>query len=203
MQAEQGHPRPDKGGHYTRRIRRERSKLEDHQHSSQEMDTGKHNRAYALGLVELLSFDNQVHKPLLQLAAINVLTLQRSPESCQTHLLRVVISPTFSSADNVGKIEIPRSFKLEDVFVHSIADALETHRPSLPDIDMVFAGIAEKSEAIRKQRGVGIVVVVVYVTPLKMMQIIPFGLADSLQALRVNRHWKDTLTAAIAAGRVI
>lgn len=147
--------------------------------------------------------DNQVHKPVLQHSAINALTLQRTPESCQTKLLYVRVSPNFSSDDQVGEVEIPRCFLLQDAFVGSIADARESLKSTLPDVDRVFAGVAEQSEAIRKQHGVGIVIVAVHVMPLEVIQLVPFGIPESLETLHVDREWKSRLVSMIAAGRVI
>lgn len=68
---------------------------------------------------------------------------------------------------------------------------------------MVFTGVAEQSEAIRKRHGVGMVMVAVHVIPLKMVQIIPFGISESLETLHVDREWKSRLISTTAAGRVI
>ena len=139
-----------------------------------------------------------MYKPPLQLAVINALHLQHTPEKCQTQLLNVFVKPTFTTTSEASSIPIPYSFKVVDAFVDIITESTK-----FPEFNETLATFSERSKVIRANGGIGVTFVAVRIAESGVMQITPFGLPELLDDLPYDREWLASLKQIVAMGRVI
>ncbi|KAG6909646.1 hypothetical protein DXG01_016226 [Tephrocybe rancida] len=146
----------------------------------------------------LLKKWNQLFKPVLNIAVLNALGLQTTPEKLQTHFLTVVLKPGagFSKANDDT---IRHCFVLDEAFVGSFEDALAA-APEDVSLGPMVKSASEITAEIRARGGLGCGVVLICVPSLNLSHFSPFGFTEAMDTIRVDKDWIRSLKHFIDNG---
>lgn len=135
---------------------------------------------------------------------MHALALQTSPDSCLEYLVCLQLLPNKSYITSTGTTtNLLKSFSIDDIWVNTIADTLQTIPKSESQFNSMISKILLESHALRQAEGaVGYVIVMIMIHEFEISRLLHFSLAKSFVGVGIPReeNWKDYLIEKIESG---
>ncbi|KZP14686.1 hypothetical protein FIBSPDRAFT_868068 [Athelia psychrophila] len=138
----------------------------------------------------------EAYKPLLKYTVDNALTLQTTPERCNTEMVHMWLKTT-------PQKDTLRYFSVEKAMVRSFWETrvMVSEREGVRESNAVFDSLAEMSKAMHLQGSLGLGVIVTFIEEARIMHMTPFGTPQRSEAInRIDSDWLANLTDMVAAG---
>ncbi|KAJ3486420.1 hypothetical protein NLJ89_g11810 [Agrocybe chaxingu] len=149
----------------------------------------------------------QVFRPVLTVSLVNALELQAYPNRCFTHVLMMTLSRNFTASTPLRTdAQIAKAFKLEDAFVVSTEEALQT----IPNDELRVGlrsgmdGVIERAKEIQaKEPGrLGVPMMLLGAPGCNLIRLTPCGIEATATDLPPwNADWKNDLKVSLDSGK--
>jgi len=163
------------------------------------------------GLEKVLERWIKLHRPTIQVSAIQALTLQLTPERCATDILYITLipnpayfnNPNLTSKSKTTDTSIAKAFLLDHTSIIPGDATLEVARERFGDDSanvQIIAATLDRSKEHLASGGGGFVLVVTFVESI--MHLTPFGLEEKVtpEDVPLNADWESQFKVTIESG---